>query len=275
MSVYVEYVLLDNFIIDYLVLKATFQLTGLSYKRWRLCCCAFLGGAFAIVYPLISVHVLLLTVIKVLFGLALLLMSNDYSSPKSFYVNALVFFGYTFFTGGAVIGVFNLLGIPLGSEHSVALAVIPIYLLLNGMARLVRYFFRRKEVVSLVREVEITAFGVTVVGKGFLDSGNGLYDGERPVIVCDKRFAERFLNGNLAHIKIKRIEVNTVNGKSLSPAFKIDEIKIYNGDKCNIHNNVTICVSQHSVGEGYDVILHPALFGGEHEQSDMQIEKIS
>lgn len=276
MTVFIEYVLLDNFIIDYLVLKATFELTGLEYRRWRLAVCAFFGAVFALIYPMLYVHVVLLTAIKILFGLSLIMTANSYKDLKSLYVNVLVFFAYTFLIGGAVIGVYNLLGIPLGSESSVALAVIPVYLLLSGLNKLVRHFYKRKDVVPFIRDLEISAFGMQLKAKGFLDSGNGLYDGDNPIIVCSNIFAERFLSvDKLAKIKYKRIEINTVNGKSFNLAFKIDCLKIYNGQSSNIYNNVTMCVSSYPVGEGYDVILHPAFFGGENEQAFEQTEKIS
>ena len=54
MIVYIEYVLIDNFIIDYLMLKATFNLTGMPVKKRRLFLCAFLGAAIALMYPLMQ-----------------------------------------------------------------------------------------------------------------------------------------------------------------------------------------------------------------------------
>ncbi len=276
MTVFIEYVLLDNFIIDYLVLKATFELTGLEYRRWRLAVCAFFGAMFALIYPMLYVNVVLLTAIRILFGLSLIMTANSYKDLKSLYVNVLVFFAYTFLIGGAVIGVFNLLGIPLGSEGSVALAVIPVYLLLSGLTKLLRYFYKRKDIVPFIRELEISVFGLQLKAKGFMDSGNGLYDGDNPIVVCSKTFAEKFLDTDkLGEIKFKKVEVNTVNGKSSNIAFKIDYLKIYNGERSNIYNNVTMCVSRYPLGEGYDVILHPAFFGGEYEQAFVQTDKIS
>ncbi len=274
MTVYIEYVLIDNFIIDYLMLKASFALTATSVSRRRLLFCAFLGALFALLYPLITVHNVFLTIIKVCFGLLMVLIAGKFRTKKAFYVTAITFFCYTFLTGGAVIGVFSLLNIPYSTEYSIALMIIPVYFIFTGLTKVVKFLYQRKELSGLIVDIEITAFGKTIKGKGFFDTGNGLYDGENPVIVCGKSFAKDFIGLN--EIKLKRIEVNTVNGKSQNLAFNIEKIKIYNSDEPNIFNNVTLCVTKQSVGSDFDVILHPALIKGRaYEQTSNQTKKIS
>ena len=116
----------------------------------------------------------------------------------------------------------------------------------------------------------------TVKCRGFLDTGNCLYDGERPVIVCSKSFAFKILGNKLGFVKLKEIQVNTVNGSSKNIAFEIDSIKIYNGQDVNIFNNVTICVTNKTFNNGYQIILHPALYKGEeNEKIDFKTKKIS
>ncbi len=273
MTVYIEYVLIDNFIIDYLILKATFALTGLSVRRGRLLFCSFLGASFALLYPLLNSSVIILTLIKLGFGLFLVAVASRYKTIKSYYVNAIAFFGLTFLTGGAVIGLYNIFNIPLGTDSTVALAIIPIYLIVKGGQKVIKHFYRRKETDCFIRKVELVILGEVISANGFYDSGNGVYDGESPVIFCDKRFARRIIEKSPTR-KIKTLEINTVNGKSRSPSFKIDAIKIYNGKNYNIYNNVTLCVCA-CVGDNYDVILHPALNGGYYEKLDIQTEKIS
>lgn len=274
MIVYIEYVLIDNFVIDYLMLKATFTTTGKRYKKGRLFLCAFLGAIIALVFPLIKVHSVILIAIKVLSGILIILISNDYQKKKDFYVHALLFFGYTFLTGGVIIGVFNILGLNYSSEISIALMVIPVYFVLSACIHVIKFIYRRKDVLRAVYDVEILAYGIVLKGRGFLDTGNGLFDGDNPVIFCEKGFAKRFFDGHLGQIKLKKITVNTVNGSAQKIAFQIDEIKIYIDGKPNIHNNVTVCVVEQT-GEGYDVILHPALFRRKIDETHRKIKKIS
>ncbi len=275
MTVYIEYVLIDNFIIDYLMLKASFTLTATAATRGRLLFCAFLGAIFALFYPLISVHTAILTVIKICFGLLLVIIAGRFSSKKAFYITAVAFFSYTFLTGGAVIGIFNILGLPYSTEYSVALMVIPVYFIFKGLTGVVQYLYRQKNVNCYIRDIEITAFNITKRAKGFYDTGNDVYDGDCPVIVCGQGFAKNFIGGNVRALKLKKLRINTVNGEKENIAFKIEQIKIYNGDEPNIFNNITLCVAGRSVGNGYDVILHPALLGENYEKTSSKTQKAS
>lgn len=272
MTVYIEYVLIDNFVIDYLLLKATFALTGKTARRGRLLFCAFLGALFALLYPLIIKNTIIVTVAKLLFGLLLVYFSASFDSVKSFYLHAAIFYGYTFLTGGAVMGIFSLFNLPYSSEYSIALMFVPVYFILRALSEVVRYVYKKKDVVSLVREVELTANGVTVKGRGFYDTGNGLYDGDAPVIVCGKAFAKKFLDGGMKNLTLKKISVKTVAGVSEKIAFRLKEIKIYNEDESHIYTNVTLCVTSEGFEDGYDVILHPALMGRVENESE-RIEK--
>ncbi len=275
MTVYIEYVLIDNFIIDYLMLKASFSLTATKVSRVRLLFCAFLGALFALFYPLLSVNALLLTVIKICFGLLLVLLAGKFKSKKDYYVTAVTFFAYTFLTGGAVIGVFNLLSIPYSTEISIAIMVVPVYFIFTAITSVVKFLYRQKDINCYLRDIEISAFGVIKKGVGFYDTGNELYDGDKPVIVCGRSFAKELFSRDIGKIKLKKLAVSTVNGIEQNFAFNIDEIKIYNGDEPNIFNNVTVCVSKQRVGRNYDVILHPALKEKKDEQAIIKTQKVS
>lgn len=274
MYVYIEYVLIDNFVIDYLMLKATFATTGKSCSKGRLFVCAFLGAIIALIYPLLELHTAILTAVKVLSGILIILLACKYDRAKSLYVHTIIFFCYTFFTGGVIIGVFNLLGIDYSSEISIAIMVIPTYLVIRVCVAVVKYLYRRKDVACAVYDVEIVALGKTVKCRGFFDTGNELYDGDSPVIFCSKGFVRQFLSGDLTRVKLKKICVGTALGHELKLAFKIDEIKIYIGASPNIHSNVTLCVVN-NIGDGYELILHPALLRKVDYENVGDVEKVS
>lgn len=273
MTVYIEYVVINNLIIDYFLLKASFHLSGIPVGRIRLFLCAFLGAGFALLYPLLSVNALLLSIIKIAFGLLMVLLCARFKSLRVFVITSTIFFSYTFLVGGAIIGVYNLFGLDYNNQITVAVIAFPVCLIINGLSKVVRYVYKRKDVESFIYDVEVSLDGVAVRCKGFMDTGNGLYDGKNPVIVCDKEFAKRFIS---PRIKIKKILVNTVNGRTENIAFELSSLKIYQGDKSNIYNNVTLCVSNMAVGTGYELILHPALFKeGKDEQVNVKVKKVS
>ena len=256
MTVYVEYVLLDNFIIDYLLLKATYDTTGISVKKGWLFLCAFLGALISLVCPLISIKSLL-TAVKVLCGFLLTLIATPYKSKRAYFINTALFFAYTFLTGGAVLGIFAIFGLEYSAEISIALMFLPVYILVKGVREVIIYIYRQKFVMNYTYEISLTLAGKTVKARGFMDTGNGVYDGNSPVIVCDKRFAKRLIDKNFYKIKSKKITLSTVSGTNENFAFILDNLVIYIKGEQYIFNKVTMAVTKR-VGDGYDVILHPA-----------------
>ena len=276
MTVYIEYVIIDNVIIDYLLLKATFIIVGETYKKIRLIAVAFLGAFIALVYPLIEHVTLISVVVKVLSGILLCLISTSYRSKRSFYVSTIIFFTLTFLTGGTIIGLLNIMGIEHQNEICVAIVFVPAYLVIKSVTSIIKSLYKNKEVRAFVYKVDLVFDKKTVTVSGFLDTGNALFDGESPVIICGKGLFFRLLGDNILSKKLKRISINTVNGKTQNLSFKLDQIVIYLGQSVNINSNVTIALSHNAIGDGYDIILHPALVKGEvNNEDDFKAKKIS
>ena len=264
MIVFVEYVVIDNLIIDYLMLKATFNLTGAPLKKRRLFLCSIFGALISLVYPLLSHLTFLQTLLKILCGLLIVLLANNYKSVKSYYINTVIFFCFTFITGGAILGVFSLFNINPTGEISVALMVIPVYLVLRGLTQVVQYFYSRKTVACFTYKVKVKALNKTTTWRGFLDTGNNLFDGDRPVVVCDKRVFLAILGDQVAKAKLKRLDIITASGKSRNFCIELDELILYIDGKENKFNNATLCLSKQNCGDDFDIILHPQLLGVEY-----------
>lgn len=266
MTVYVEYVFIDNFVIDLFLFKTAFAVTGKSVSRLRLIVCSLLGAAFALLYPLITANGVIITAAKIVFGLFLTFCSAKFSSAKDYATFTAVFIGLTFFVGGIIVGAFSVLGLDASSEYSVALMVLPVWLALSAVKRLIRYFYRAKDISGLKTSVEIVCGDNVVKLKGFFDTGNALYDGLSPVIIVSKRKIAPVLS--VTAIKnAKYFNIKTAVGEDKKICFKPDSVAIYSGGGKHIFYNVRVCVVNTEFS-GYDVILHPALM---EEKDEIQI----
>ena len=104
--------------------------------------------------------------------------------------------------------------------------------------------------------------------RGFLDTGNGVYDGEKPVVFVRKKLAKKlFEQGKIT--KVKELEINTVNGCDKKILFNLERLEINSDKEKYIYNNVSVCVSD-KIGYNYDILLHPALFEVNEYDSKMQ-----
>ena len=275
MTVYIEYLLLDNLIIDYLLLKATFSTTGISVKKGRLFLSALIGTFFAFVLPLLNLNKVILTIIKIAVGLLMTLTCTTYATKKAYYISTVIFFLYTFLVGGIITGVYNLLAIPTGTEVCVATVILPAYLSIKGVVSVVKFLYRRKGVYSLTYKTQIVVNGKGVVGQGFLDTGNTVFDGDNPVIFCHKSLAQKFFDMGVI-LPLKKITLTTIDGITQKTAFTAQKIEIYVGDKNNIYNNVTVCVTSDGYDGLYQIILNPCMLEvGYVKQPNIKDKKVS
>lgn len=273
MKVYIEYVLIDNFVIDYLLLKTTLSLTGRVCDKRRLFLCAVLGATGALAFPLLDTAEAISALIKISFGAILLLLSAPFSTLKKYLVTLSVFFGLTFLTGGAVIGVYELFGIDFKSEYPVALVVVPATILLKALTETVKFVSGRVKTAKYEYKCELTLGEVCVKTASFFDTGNNLYDGESPVVVVEKSIAVKFIT-SLKIPEMRKICVKTAIGESMMTVFKIDSIKVYFGERQNIIYNVSVGVSGQLLGD-CPVLLHPALMEVKNEKPARRAQKIS
>ncbi len=264
MTVYVEYVLIDNILIDFLLLKATFALTKTRVGKGRLFLCSVLGAVISLTYPLIKLHTLLLTLLKCCCGLLLVLLSTNFSSFKSYYISSLIFFALTFAVGGSITGILNLLGVNNPSEVLVSLMVLPVYIVLKIVIKLLSYLKVQSLISKQVYPCEIETNGEKIKLKGFIDTGNTLFFENKPVVICSVKKALKFLSPKQL-LEAKNLTCSTVTGQGRLKIVKIESLTIYFSNKEHKINNVTLGVNASTENAWFDVILHPALLEGENE----------
>lgn len=257
MVVYVEYVFIDNFVIDMLIFKLSSALANIPFSRWRLLFCSFLGAIFALLYPLITADETVIAVAKIAFGFLLTSLAGKFDCAKKYLNFTLVFMTVTFLFGGAVYGIFFILGLNASSEISIGLMILPVFAVYLISQKFLRYLFRKKVKDGFYADAEIIFGSEKIILKGFFDTGNELYDGVSPVIVATKSailpaLSEKTLKNS------KRISVTTVAGTSRKILLKPSAVVIYCKDKRNIFYNVSLCLTNEKF-DGYDAILHPLL----------------
>lgn len=275
MNVYIEYVILDNVIIDYLLLYATFKITGKQCKKGRLLFCAFIGAIVALIYPLLTNFAILQTTVKILGGLLIVLLACSYKNLRDYHINTAIFLLLTFLTGGVIIGVFNVFGVDYNSEGVIALIFIPALVVISCVKSVIKSIYRNRQVRAFVYKTEMVFDKKTTTVNGFLDTGNALFDGDSPVIICNKKLFFDVLGNAMLKKKLKTITVNTINGTTQNLCYKLDKVVIYDGQSVNINSNVTLALGKTCVGDGYDVILNPQLLKGESDESAFKTQKIS
>ena len=239
MTVYIEYAILDNFIVDYFLLKESAFLLRKRVKRPRLILASIFGTAVAVILPLFDLGYLWEFLIKVFSGLIICCIAARHENLLSFVKFFNVFLLLTFFLGGVVIGVVSILGIPYDFEAYYSNKLLPIglnvlfgYLLVKGVKRFIEKNLSAAAIAADTYEIEVVIRGKSYTGVAFFDSGNRLTD-ERdglPVVVCSKKFFKRLYSGG-ALIPRGAINYSTATGVARSSLYYIDYAVVYDSKK--------------------------------------------
>ena len=225
MNVYIEYVILDNLVIDTLLLWAAVITLKIPYKKCRV----FLGGAVGAACAVVSVFVtgFWTYVVKTICLIVMCIVTVGFG--KKIFWHILLTTAYTFVLGGAIIGLFNFFKIDYLTtsgefyQMRVPLFVYAIALALVGFLcySVAVYIKQVKKVAPNLAKIVLT-LDKSYNLNGFCDSGNTLtYDG-LPVCFVTKKFqgfTDYFAQQMLAG-KTVNIEVTTVTGSTTVKAVK-------------------------------------------------------
>lgn len=222
MEIYIEYVIIDNLVINMLILLCTKSAMKLRAKFVFIFLSAVLGTVFAVVYPLFGLSSLALLPLKIALGLIMVAIIAKYSSFKEYIITFLLFLLFTLLLGGASIATLMLFGtsleaiaaggydmiIPLG----VVLLIVSLYVAI--IIALAKFLNRKRDAEPFLKNVELTIGDKVLSLAAFLDSGNKLYDRKTglPVVIISIHSLEKFYSKS----DIEALMLN-VPGQNKSP----------------------------------------------------------
>ncbi|MCX4362883.1 MAG: sigma-E processing peptidase SpoIIGA [Clostridia bacterium] len=254
MQVYVEYVIINNLMINALVLILTLKFMRHKINKLAVFLASAIGAIYALFVPICDK--LNLFALKVLLSLIMLAIILGRCKLKKYLCACAIFYGLTFAMGGIVMGIGNMLSYELKDVNS---SLIPFYAALSGLSLIAAQKLIFKSVTLAKRkskyenQVILSANGKSVECKAYYDSGNRLYYKNKPTIIIDESIALEFY-GQIGLNDIKDYtQIDTVIGKKQIKVFPLDYIL----DKENGQEiyGVMAAISEKIKGE-YKVVLH-------------------
>lgn len=249
MEVYIEDIVLDNLIIDFLILYISSRITKIQTKFiWLFLGCLF-GVLSVFLTTLVNLSGILLLLFKTLCGICMCLIAFKFKGIKQF---LLVFFTFLFTTalvgglcflisfsfGEVVISESGSVGYELGLPMWVIVSIVGLVGWL--LFQLLGAVKNQINTSNFLFTVEMVWNDKTFKTTAFLDTGNTLCDPvtQKPVCVLTlKLFQKIFKEVPLHQILLSKnikclpnchyIEVGSVSGKNKMLVFEIPEIKIF------------------------------------------------
>lgn len=218
MTVYLEYAILDNFTMDFLLLFCAAVTLKISFKKWRIVLGATVGTTIALssvylngfwLYAAKALCLFLMCVCAIGFG-------------KKLFWYILLTFAYTSIIGGAIVGIFNLCQVPYVAENGLCYNMpVPLFVYLFAVAFtvflcycLAQFVKQTKTVAPYLKKVQVTLqknYNVL----GFCDSGNTVCCNGLPVCFVTKKFGDisQYFAKEILRGTAQQVEISTLAGK--------------------------------------------------------------
>lgn len=258
MVIYIEYVLIDNIVMNYLIInfiEATLKNKIRKINKFISC---LLGGLMTLLLPYFYTKSLLLFVYKIIVSFSMVIILKKYKSLKNFFTYYILFIAYTFLIGGIIFGIINMLQIdytisgvmfysfefPIGIF--VVLGLIGVVLGKKVITTLKKYLRES----NLLYPIKLFANNLCVEGVGFYDSGNTLnVDGEFVSIISLDMFMRIYTDIPLEKILLRKIDnlrgiryidIKGLNSNGSFLSFLIDKMCVGSNEFKNVRVAVAI-----------------------------------
>ena len=196
MYIVLEYLLLENFIINYLILYLNRILLRIEEKNSRLIIGSILSSFYSLVFFTPKLIFLTMPISKVLFSIFIVRISYRYVNLKLLIKELLGFYMISFIFAGATIGMFysfnnlrNILNtrIDIFNQFPVKFLVIGVITSLIMGKSIFQYFHLKVLRENYIADVTIIYRGNQIKFKALLDTGNSLIDpfSNKKVIVVE------------------------------------------------------------------------------------------
>lgn len=261
MKIVIEYVLLENLLINLIVLKTTSLI--IKEKGCLFLLSALLCAGFTVVLPALALSGLGSFLVQIGLTILCVCISFKFVRWKKFFQIFCCQFLSAFIYGGACYFFESLFGI--SSLLIVLAVVVTIFLIVQFLIKKIN---RKKAIENFCFDVEIESGGKTSKWKAFLDSGNLLFDPltQNPVTLINfKVFSSIFQNIDLEDVlrrseKLKRLKfAHYINFNTLG---KNDKLLVFQVDKLCIDGKTLekptlgLSLKNFNAAFGSDIILH-------------------
>ena len=277
MVLYIEYVLMDNVIVDYMLLN----LLGFTFKdrikKSNLFWSVLIGTVSALCLPFIMKYKVILFEYKLLTACIMVLVLKKYKTYKRYFLYLITLIVYTFIFGGVALSILNIFDISYTNnglllydcEFPISLFIVIFWAGSWLLKKIVITLSAQMKMNNYLYRMQLTDNGQTVECMGYYDSGNTINrDGSAVNIISIDMFmklykdypVEKLLFRNIDNTKLKNptyIDVKTLTSTSKYLSFVIDKMII---DKKE-YDNVVVAVATNNF-KNYDCIINSVLLGG-------------
>lgn len=284
MVIYIEQVLIDNFIINLFIILSLKAILRAKIKKINIVLASLLGSVIALILPLFHFNLIINSLIKILLSLVMVIILKRFTKFKEYLLYYLTFLLLTFVFGGACLFIlmsfdksfkinnYSTYSLPLG------VIVVIIFFIFIIIKNIFKNFYSRKKINNFVYKVVVENNEEKDEILGFLDSGNTLVDKltGKPITIVNfyslknvlKQISitdiilnkETKINKYFNNVHI--VETTSIgNNKNKILVLEVQKLEIYLENKVNIIDNAIIGLTlKNFINDlGYNALLNSKL----------------
>lgn len=284
MEVYIEYVVLDNLIINYVLLRLVNFSLKLNAKKSLCVLSAVIGTIASVLFPFLNFNIalnnLILFILKLLLGLVMVLIIKKPKSLTCLITTFFLFLTYTFVLGGMCFGLIYMLNLKTtfsgvlinGFEIPISLFLLLGLCYLKILFGLIKIVKHKCNYSKFYYDVKLCVNNKHTLVTGFLDSGNQINVLNSGIVVINYKTLiklypnlnlQKLIVGNLKECGLKNaqlINITNSGGNTKMLTFTLDELQIVgeNNKVINLKNQVVGLAKTNFNGK-FDCLLSPEL----------------
>lgn len=286
MQVYVEDIILDNLIIDFIILLITAKLLKINFKWYFLLFSAIFSAVFTVLNLYINLQGIVLFVYKILMSVAMVAIAFKSVSIKKYLLNYFTFLLITFLMGGGCFLICFSFGTVTVQNANISYELaLPMGIVIGVLAILSYLIFKIFNAIKAKAKISNFEFDALICNnnlqvrtKAFLDSGNTLTDPitNKPITIIDYSCFKKFYKQIPLHqILLKKmpqelknahyISVGSVGKKTSMLIFTMENFKIYQKNNDFLIKNAVFGLTFVNLASKLDcpLLLNPNIINGD------------
>lgn len=266
MTVYIEYALLENFLIDGMLLYLSLRAAKVPFKWKKLCFSALCGAVFALISPLLSLSLFLGYSLKFAVGFLLCLLAFPRIKNKNdigrYAFTCAIFFLLSFALAGAIFALYNNFSFSGGNYQTEQTPFV--FVLCSALAfliftiNLLKKIYKKQTIFRHIYDCAILFEQRRVKLLGFFDSGNLATAKGAPVCFLSPEIAFEIWESELLSPQ-GEITVQTLGGEKTLPLF-LGDLEIKKDTQIFLKKGVYFAPSAHMVSREYKMLLQANIF---------------
>ena len=200
MKIYLDVLIIENFIVDIFLLSITFQVMRMKVPTKRRIISSLVGALYTIVMVLPSLKIFTLLPFQLIVAFAMIFISMQdrkiqtlLKGTGTYIISSLTLSGLCFgfslwqntytLTGGFTI-----------SKYSLKYLIIALMILYVIYERFISYFRERALITNFIYDIEVSIDNIKYIIRGFLDTGNELREPitNIPCIIVEENFVHDY-----------------------------------------------------------------------------------